>query len=520
MNVTEKNRKGSMNTAYFMVRLIVVEVLATLLKSLLYSLFAEKEEMLDLFYVSLSVVICLLMIVLPLSDLYRSAFLEISEEEGQEKEKFIEKRKNVVKLVFCLFFLFLGALTFIVGIVLSDYIGPRANILLEIGFFSVIVLSFLLRHLLPDNYRKEIKKCFYLVFTGAILVSMIVYNVFIVQHWPVHEVYVYIVLIALFIISFIHSITLIEMDVSEIVAAHYHPLGRDLTFLSYATLLYWSLNCSPLFFPSLDLLKYRNCPHYCEVMRASKDGSEESLRRKDLEQLKLQTFGVKRYNWLAEQESILRKNLSIWKTFAEGRKSKESGLRAERIANSKMLYVNKMEKDGKEGWYVFENIDDDVYGHLDYAPLSWYLEKYVLPHTYTSIVPAEEKEEKRLLSEAERRSDSLFVAYCRMSKDQRKASPYGDWANLYWHVKLMEKSGAAGDLMSGEKAYVLRIFVDEFMDSDIFFRGNMKGRKYVTMATDLYIITDADDVEKALLACGVLEDNIHVGPWREPFSRE
>lgn len=495
MDDSEKNRMGSVKTPRIMLLLVVVEVLSSVLKSLLYSLIPEGKETLDLLYVGLSAVICLLMLVLPFVSLYKSAFLEFSEEEQKEKEEIVVVRKNVVKLVFCLAFLFLGALIFIAGIVLSDDIGPRANPLLVTGFFSVLVLSFLFHRLFPVKCGKEIKSSLYAVFVGGILVAMIAYNVLLVQHWPINDFHAFLVFVALLFVTLVHLCTVFDSHASEMLATHYRPLGKDLTALSYGTLLYWLLIYAPWFISSLDLLMYRDCPHYCEAMRACEDGSEESLRHKDLEWLKLQTFGTERYNSLADKES----------------RSKEF---VGEDTTAMVLYVNRMEKDGKEGLYVFGNIDDCTYGHMMYAPLSWYVKEYVLPNTHTYNVHPDEDELAVLMVEAERGADSLLEVFRRMPAAQRKALPRRDqqWMYLYLQVKLSEKSGIDSDMLSMEKEYALKSFVDDHMNSKISFRWNMGGWKSVTKATELYIITDVDGVKEALLACGVLEDNIHFVP--------
>lgn len=495
MDASGENRKGSMSTPRIMLLLVAGEVLLSVLKSLLYSLVPEGKEMLDLLYVGLSAVICLLMLVFPFVSLYKSVFLDASEEELKEKEKIIENRKTVMKLVFCIFFLFFGALMVIVGIVLSDDIGPRANPLMEIGTFSVLAMSFFLYRLSPVNCRKETKSCLYAVFAGGILVSMVVYNVFLVQHWSIHEIYFYIVCFTLFIITFAHIFSVVEFHASELLASHYHPLGKDLTFLSYGTMLYWALICSSWFISSLDLWMYRDCPHYCEAIRACEDGSEESLHHKELEWLKLQTFGVERYNTLADKEA--RSNEFVGDD-----------------TTAMVLYVNRMEKDGEEGLYVFKNIDDHTYGHMMYAPLSWYVNEYVLPDMHTYTVHPDEEEVEALLSEAERGADSLLEVVCRMSEAQRKALPRRDqqWMYFYLQVKLREKSGVDNDVLSMEKALALRTFVDDHMDSHIYFGGNMMGWKSVTKGSELYIITDVDGVKEALLASNVLEENIHFIP--------
>ncbi len=79
-------------------------------------------------------------------------------------------------------------------------------------------------------------------------------------------------------------------------------------------------------------------------------------------------------------------------------------------------------------------------------------------------------------------------------------------------MKLREKSGVDNDVLSMEKALALRTFVDDHMDSHIYFGGNMMGWKSVTKGSELYIITDVDGVKVALLASNVLEENIHFIP--------
>ena len=75
-----------MSTPRIMLLLVAGEVLLSVLKSLLYPLAPEGKEMLDLLYVSLSAVICLLMLVFPFVSLYKSVFLDASEEELKEKD--------------------------------------------------------------------------------------------------------------------------------------------------------------------------------------------------------------------------------------------------------------------------------------------------------------------------------------------------------------------------------------------------------------------------------------------------